>query len=118
MTDPLDPDRMRDLEERIAKMKGEESSHSSKGDDHFSMANTAWRMVVELVAGLGIGLGMGWGLDQLFGTAPIFLIVFVILGFVAGIKTVMRTAQDLQQDEADAAQDAQQPVREGGPEDE
>jgi ATP synthase protein I len=60
------------------------------------MANMAWRMVIELVAGIVIGFGIGYGLDRLFGTLPVFLILFTGLGFVAGVRTMMRTAQEVQ----------------------
>jgi ATP synthase protein I len=56
----------------------------------------AWRMVIELVAGIAIGFGVGYGLDWLFGTIPIFLILFIGLGFAAGIRTMMRTAEEVQ----------------------
>jgi len=52
-------------------------------------------MVIELVAGLGIGFGMGYGLDAVFGTMPFLLVVFTLLGFAAGIKTMMRTAKEM-----------------------
>ncbi|WP_347853446.1 AtpZ/AtpI family protein, partial [Planktomarina sp.] len=53
-------------------------------------------MVIELVAGIAIGFGIGYGLDWLFGTLPIFLILFIGFGFVAGVRTMMRTAQEVQ----------------------
>jgi len=52
--------------------------------------------VIELVAGLGIGFGVGYGLDTLFGTMPIFLIPFIFFGLAAGVKTMLRTAKELQ----------------------
>jgi ATP synthase protein I len=67
-----------------------------KLDDHHSGAHLAWRMVIELVAGIAIGFGIGYGLDVFFGTLPIFLVVFMLLGFVAGVKTMLRTAQEVQ----------------------
>jgi ABC-type transport system involved in cytochrome c biogenesis permease subunit len=55
-----------------------------------------------------VGAAMGWGLDALFGTLPIFLIVFILLGFAAGIRTVMRSAGELQKKQAaDAAREIQ-----------
>ena len=60
------------------------------------MAQHAWRMVIELVAGLGIGFGIGYGLDALFGSAPWLMVVFTMLGFAAGVKTMMRSAQEIQ----------------------
>jgi ATP synthase protein I len=53
-------------------------------------------MVIELVAGIAIGFGIGYGLDASFGTLPIFLVGFILLGFVAGVKTMLRTAQEVQ----------------------
>lgn len=75
-------------------------------EEHYSQAQHAWRMVIELVAGLGIGFFIGYGLDSLLGTLPIFLVIFVFLGFAAGVKTMMRSAREIQaQHEAAAADD-------------
>lgn len=56
----------------------------------------AWRLVIELVAGLGIGFGIGYGLDIYLGTLPWLLIVFTLLGFIAGVRTMMRSAEEMQ----------------------
>ena len=57
-------------------------------------------MTFELVVAAMIGAAMGWGIDALFGTLPLFLIVFILLGFGAGIRTVMRSAEELQRKQA------------------
>jgi ATP synthase protein I len=49
-----------------------------------------------MVAGVLIGFGIGYGLDALFGTIPIFLVLFTLLGFVAGVRVMLRTAQEAQ----------------------
>ncbi|EKE71328.1 MULTISPECIES: AtpZ/AtpI family protein [Roseobacteraceae] len=104
MTDPHDPERLRALEDRIEKAKGALTPKASRGEEHFSQANMAWRMVVELVAGLLIGFGMGWGLDKLLGTTPLFLVLFIGFGLAAGVKTMMRTAKEIEAGQvADAA---------------
>ena len=90
-----DPQKLTELENRIAKMKATTAPQPAK-EEHYTMANMAWRMVIELVAGIAIGFGIGYGLDRLFGTLPIFLILFIGLGFVAGVRTMMRTAQEVQ----------------------
>ena len=89
-----DAERLRALEQRLAQQRGDDRL-TPPGMDKFAHANQAWRMVVELVAGLGIGFGVGFGLDRLFGTTPILLVVFVFLGFAAGIKTMLRTAAEM-----------------------
>lgn len=77
-----------------------------RSDEHYSQAQLAWRMVIELVSGLGIGFGIGYGLDVLFGTLPIFMVLFTILGLAAGVKTMLRSAQEIQEKKlADEAED-------------
>ena len=49
-----------------------------------------FRVGVELVSALLVGLAIGWGLDRLLGTRPLFLILFVLLGGIAGIINVWR----------------------------
>jgi ATP synthase protein I len=60
----------------------------------------AGRFSTELVASLVVGGGLGWGIDWLFGhfgihTRPVFMIVCVVLGAVAGIRNVMRAATEI-----------------------
>jgi len=87
--------RMAQLEARIKAAKPAKAA-KSHNDEHYSQAHLAWRMVIELVVGLGIGFGIGMGLDRLFGTLPIFLLLFTLLGLAAGIKTMMRSAREIQ----------------------
>ena len=92
-----DQDRKARLEALEAKLAEKRAPVETKRhqDEHHSQVHAGWRMVIELVAGLGIGFGMGYGLDAVFGTLPIFLIVFTLLGFAAGVKTMMRTASEM-----------------------
>ena len=57
--------------------------------------NDGWRMVIELVTGMILGVSLGIALDYIFGSEPIFLIVFSLLGFMAGVKTMMATAKKM-----------------------
>ena len=95
MREPSAKERLKLLEERIeqARKTGDDDHHMKKD---YSQAQLAWRMVIELVAGLGIGFVIGYGLDTLFGTLPIFLVIFIFLGLAAGVKTMMRSAQEIQ----------------------
>lgn len=95
MTDPEDADRLKALSAKIDAVK-EDRAPKPRTPDHHSQAQLAWRMVIELVAGLGIGFGMGYGLDALFGTSPFLMIIFIFLGLAAGIQTMMRSAKEVQ----------------------
>jgi ATP synthase protein I len=96
LSDDDDRDRLRRLEERIAAAKEAQDGPARKDEVQYSAAGLAWRMVTELVAGMGIGLLIGLGLDALFGTQPIMLVIFLGFGFAAGIRVMMRTAAEMQ----------------------
>ena len=99
-----DPERLKRLEERLSEVK---RSHepTPRVDEHYSQANMAWRMVIELVSGLGIGFGIGYGLDVLFGTLPLLMVLFTFLGLAAGVRVMLRTAKEMGEERpaADAA---------------
>ncbi|NNE51506.1 MAG: AtpZ/AtpI family protein [Sulfitobacter sp.] len=97
------------LEAKIAAAKARQAP-KPRADEHYSQAQLAWRMVIELVAGLGIGFGIGYGLDVLFGTLPIFMVLFVMLGLAAGVKTMLRSANEIQEKKlAELAEDNNAP---------
>ena len=92
--DPNDPDarRLAELEKRLKEARGPEPAPKRKDVSGLDMA---YRLLAELVAAVLVGMGLGWGLDRLFGTSPIFLIVMSMLGIVAGIIGVFRTAREM-----------------------
>jgi ATP synthase protein I len=57
-----------------------------------SALGRAFRMSAEFVAGVIAGGGLGWLFDRWLGTSPWGLIVFLMLGFAAGIYNVMRAS--------------------------
>ena len=88
-----DAARLRELEERLAQKASKPEGPGPMGK--YEQANLAWRMVIELVSGLGLGFGIGYGLDYLLGTTPILITLFIFFGLAAGIKTMMRTAGEI-----------------------
>lgn len=52
----------------------------------------AFRLSSELVAAIIVGGLIGFGLDWLLGTLPWLFILFILLGFVAGVLNVLRSA--------------------------
>ena len=51
-----------------------------------------FRLSSELIAGVVVGAAIGWGLDHMLSTSPWGMIVFVLLGFTAGVVNVVRSA--------------------------
>lgn len=96
MTEEPDTARLKALEGRIAALKGPQAKKRTEGGKAFSQGEMAWRMVIELVVGMLLGLSIGYGLDFVFGTQPIFLVIFALLGFVAGVRTMLKTAKVMQ----------------------
>jgi ATP synthase protein I len=96
MQEGPDPVRLKKLEARIEDLKRANTPEPRVVKD-FGAADMGWRMVIELVAGLGIGFGIGYGLDVLFGTIPVFLVLFTLLGFAAGVRVMLRTSREFQE---------------------
>ncbi|KNG94740.1 AtpZ/AtpI family protein [Pseudaestuariivita atlantica] len=95
MIDPDDRQKLLELDDKIRALKAQDAPREER-KDHHRQTEAGWRMVIELVSGLLIGVGIGYGLDSLFGTIPIFLILFTLLGFAAGINVMLRSAKELQ----------------------
>jgi ATP synthase protein I len=49
------------------------------------------RLSTELVAGVMVGAAIGWLLDRWLGISPWGFIVFLLLGFAAGLLNLMRS---------------------------
>lgn len=82
------------LEAKLAEKRAPEAPKRHQ-DEHYTQAQNAWRMVIELVAGMAVGFAMGYGLDILLGTKPWLMVVFLLLGFAAGVKAMIATAKDM-----------------------
>jgi ATP synthase protein I len=51
-----------------------------------------FRLSSELIAGVVVGALIGWAFDRLLSTSPFGLIVFLLVGFAAGVLNVIRSA--------------------------
>ena len=96
---PSDPDDLKRLGERIdaagRKLAGEEKQAPP------TSLGIAFRLGTELMAAVIVGGGLGLGIDWAFQhwahipTRPAGLVVMFILGAVAGIRMVIRSAQQI-----------------------
>jgi len=91
--------RLGNLEHRLSEVRGSRNirtdqpeAGSGDGSARASAMALGFRLSSELVAGVLVGALMGWGFDRLLSTSPFGLIVFVLLGFTAGVVNVIRSA--------------------------
>ena len=95
-TDPRDDDlerRRRELGAKLAtrrpdRLEGEDTGQTRSVSGYAQ----AFRLSSEFIAAIAVGIGIGWVLDRWAGTSPWGLIVFLLLGFCAGILNVLRAA--------------------------
>jgi ATP synthase protein I len=94
MSDKDQPSDLAGLEARLkeAQSRQEGRDPRSARDDRGAGLGLALRMGAELVAGVFVGVGIGWLLDGWLGTRPWLTVVFLFLGFAAGLVSMVRTA--------------------------
>jgi ATP synthase protein I len=91
--------RLGSLDQRLSKIQGsrkigtdQPGSEQDAAQARASAMAVGLRLSSELVAGVLVGAALGWGFDRLLSTSPWGLIVFLLLGFTAGVINVMRAA--------------------------
>ena len=87
--------RLKDLSGRIAAERSEQAESAKPPSSMQDASGYArgYRLVSEFVAGTLVGGLIGYGIDWLFGTLPFGLIIFLLLGFGAGILNLARAAR-------------------------
>lgn len=90
---PDDPNSTDDLAARRDRLSSALAEHASKSEQtgrKQSDWGEAMKIASEFVAGIVVGVGLGLFFDYLFGTSPFGLIVWLMLGFAAGVLNVLR----------------------------
>ena len=88
--DDLDS-RLEKLNARIAMQRDvqDAAENPAPATDKTQMAQ-AFRLSSEFIAAIVVGALIGYGIDAFFNTSPFGLLVFLLLGFAAGILNVLR----------------------------
>ena len=91
--------RLGSLDQRLSEIRdsrkigtGQSGNEQDAAQAKASAMAVGLRLSSELVAGVLVGAGLGWGFDRLLSTSPWGFIVFLLLGFTAGVINVMRAA--------------------------
>jgi ATP synthase protein I len=93
-----DPQNLRELGKRLDEAQQRQADRNKAPPP--TQMGIAFRFATELVVALLVGGAMGWGIDWLFGyfgihTKPLFLIAMFVLGGAAGVRNVIRAAQEI-----------------------
>ena len=76
---------------RAAETKTPRPSSAAPADGGLGRGmSMAMRVVSELIAGIAVGGAIGYGLDRLFHTKPLFLIVLGLAGTAGGFWNIIR----------------------------
>jgi ATP synthase protein I len=91
--------RLGSLDQRLSEIRGSRKTQidqsgagSGDGAARASAMARGFRLSSELIAGVVVGGLMGWGFDKWLSTSPWGMIVFVLIGFSAGVLNVIRSA--------------------------
>jgi ATP synthase protein I len=79
-------------DKRQASDEAARSSQSGSNAGIGKAMGTGFRVASELAAAILVGGFLGWQLDKWLGLSPLFLMIFLILGIVAGFWNVYRLA--------------------------
>lgn len=95
MSDPRPPSDLAGLDARIKEAEARRAKSGKAADERAKGLSLAMRISTELVAGVAVGVGIGWFLDRWLGTKPWLLVLFFVLGCVAGMWSVYRTVSGI-----------------------
>ena len=96
-TSEIKNQQLKDLDDKLNEIRKKKNLNKNSNGQAFKSAHIGWRMILELVIGILIGVLLGFGMDYLFNTTPIFLIIMIFLGFAAGVKTMMKTSKEIKE---------------------
>ena len=88
-------DRRKLLDSSLAKYRKTETDTLRQQQERHSASSglaMAWRLGSEFIAGVLVGGGVGWLIDNWLGLEPWGLIIFLLLGFLAGMLNMLRSA--------------------------
>jgi ATP synthase protein I len=90
-------ERRAQLTRKLDGLRAVEEEAARKSQSSSAGYGQAMKLSSEFIAGVLVGAGIGWVADQWLGTSPFGLIVFLLLGFAAGVLNVLRSAGVVEQ---------------------
>lgn len=101
-------DGRRQIDELDQRLRQQRESTDKTGNKPAQMAGVshrqtavAYRVLVDMIAGLLVGGFLGYWLDRWMGSAPWGLVILLLLGFIAGANNAWRAIRRFQADATD-----------------
>ena len=88
---------LKEISDRLKIAKNKVDNSSIKDENlNSSYIGVAFKISTEFVAAVVVGTTIGFILDGLFGTKPWLILIFFIIGALAGIINIIRVAKKMQ----------------------
>ena len=82
------------LSKKIEAFKeGQKTREGEKGDSSRSNISDGFQYMIEFISAVFVAMAIGMLLDKLWHTMPLFLVIFTVLGSLAGALNVYRFAK-------------------------
>ncbi len=97
-----DPDgdrrRIDELDARLKAARGTAEKPSQGSGMSQRQTNVAYRVLVDMIAGLLVGGFLGYWLDRWWGSQPYMLVAMTVLGFAGGMNNAWRAIKSYAKD--------------------
>ncbi|PPR44494.1 MAG: hypothetical protein CFH18_00235 [Alphaproteobacteria bacterium MarineAlpha5_Bin8] len=89
-------DKLEDLKKKIDSTLSNQNQINVEPKNKSNAASFGFKISTEIVAALVVGVGIGLIVDNYFGISPFGLIIFFILGALAGFLNVYRVMRRIE----------------------
>jgi ATP synthase protein I len=87
-----------DLASRIARAQAHSPAQAAADrvrQGEMTGVGRAFRLASEFIAAIVVGGALGYGVDWFFKTQPWGMVIFILLGFAAGVLNIIRATAEL-----------------------
>tara|TARA_Y100001960_G_C14309504_1_gene649990 strand:+ start:33 stop:323 length:291 start_codon:yes stop_codon:yes gene_type:complete len=89
-------EKLKNLKEKIDSSFSKQNQNNANPKNKSNAASFGFKISTEIVAALVVGVGIGLIVDNYFGISPFGLIIFFILGALAGFLNVYRVMRRIE----------------------
>ncbi|MAZ07383.1 MAG: hypothetical protein CMM99_02815 [Rickettsiales bacterium] len=88
----MSKEKLKEFKEKINKIEAKKTS--SKNPKFNNNLSIGFKISLDLVSPIIAGILIGIGVDKFFSTKPIFFVIFLLLGIVAGFFNILKSAKN------------------------